>query len=459
MCSCPTIIKNPYVGQNPSKGYNYLHDCVSAYIAVPCGKCRECISTKQDTYSVRAMVEKSRSIPFMLTLTYNEEMCPKMPCVGDVLDNFHYPDYKHVSDMFKRLRVTIARNERIRTLFAEFKKELLYNTNKYVETPEFKYLAVSEFGKQHLRPHFHILLFVRIPSALMNVSRQSVDFQCWVNDVDNFLNDWFKNNWSVNVTTNRKNPQYTKLYTYVRNGKYCTFDFHRIVKTDDLSDDSPVYYVTKYLYKFNEKLDKFRKMVFAKYKNGEVAEDRFLFFNKVSRMCAKTSNFFGFPFTDSDIKRVRDSIEQSKKNLPCYPVYFDPDGNSHPFPRMWKQRFLTLDDRTHFAYMFDETSNELIDFKYEYTKRLQSADEVERIAHSVETCDDSCDNLCGFCLPPDFLRDYESSSKAATPRFNYNDFGDDIESNFNNDRSTLEYTTKRELRHAQNPEIIILTLF
>ena len=110
MCECPTIIKNPYAGCDPSKGFNYLHDCVSAYIEVPCGKCRECISTKQDTYSVRSMVERSRSIPFFLTLTYDNKHVPRMDSVGDCLDRFAYPDYgrafTHQALKYKDIRLS-----------------------------------------------------------------------------------------------------------------------------------------------------------------------------------------------------------------------------------------------------------------------------------------------------------------------------------------------------------------
>lgn len=458
MCECPTIIRNPYAGCDPSKGYNYLHDCVSAFIEVPCGKCRECIATKQDTYSVRSLVERSRSIPFMLTLTYDQKHVPRMDKCGDVLDDFAYPDYKHVSDMFKRLRRTIDKSPWLSCMFAEPIEEKLYNSDKVVKTPPFKYLAVQEFGKINLRPHFHILLFVRIPSALIKKSRQSVEFQCWCTDVERFLHAWFKHNWAINVGS-KWNPEYETLYTYVRSGKYCTYDFHRIVECDDTPSNSPVYYVTKYLYKFNKKLDKFGKMVFAKYKQGQISEDRFLFFKKKCRMCAKTSNYFGFPFSEDEINRVLRSISQSKSEKPCFPKYYDSDGVSHPFPRTWKPRFLLLDDRTHFAYMFEENTNELIDFQYESRKRIQNTGLVERIAESIQNRDDGVDSLLGWSYTPDKLWNDKGSCEAAETRLDYNDFGDDLESNFYNDRSTCNTSVEEHPGHSQNPEIITLTLF
>ncbi len=458
MCECPTIIKNPYAGCNPSKGYNYLHDCVSAYIEVPCGKCRECISTKQDTYSVRSMVERSRSIPFFLTLTYDNKHVPRMDSVGDCLDRFAYPDYKHVSDMFKRLRRYIEKTDSIRSLFAEELEEKIYNSDKVVKTPPFKYLAVQEYGKINLRPHFHILLFVRIPSAVASSSRQSAMFNSWVTSIEGFLNQWFRRNWAINVGS-KWQPKYETLYTYVRRGQYCTYDFHRIVETDSCPSNSPVYYVTKYLYKFNKRLNKFSKFVYAQFKQGKLSEERLHFFDKVSRMCAKTSNYFGFPMTDDIIERVVRSIHRSKMDYPCFPKYFDSEGVSHPFPRSWKPRFLLLDDRTHFAYMYEENNNELIDYQYESRKRIQNSGMVDWIAENIQSSDDYLDSVLGFSLPPYCLRNYQSGSEATETRIHYDDFGDDLESKFNNDRSTSKCASEEADRHSQNPEIITLTLF
>ncbi len=458
MCECPTIIKNPYAGCDPSKGFNYLHDCVSAYIEVPCGKCRECISTKQDTYSVRSMVERSRSIPFFLTLTYDNKHVPRMDSVGDCLDGFAYPYYKHVSDMFKRLRRYIEKTDYIRSLFAEELEEKIYNSDQVVKTPPFKYLAVQEYGKINLRPHFHVLFFVRIPATVATFSRQSAEFNCWVTSIERFLYGWFRHNWAVNVGT-KWCPKYVPLYNYIRRGKNCTYDFHRIVETDSCSSNSPVYYVTKYLYKFNKKLNNFSKFVYAQYKQGKLSEERLHFFDKVSRMCAKTSNYFGFPLTDECIERVVRSIHRSKIARPCFPMYYDSDGVSHPFPRSWKPRFLLLDDRTHFAYMYEENTNELIDFQYEARKRIQNSRLVDTIASRIQSSDDYLDSVLGFSLPSDRLRYNESRSEATETRLNHDDFGDDLESNFNNDRSTCKCSSEESGRHAQNPEIITLTLF
>ena len=97
-------------------------------------------------------------------------------------------------------------------------------------------------------------------------------FDIWRNNVVSVLGDWFKNNWAVNVGT-RKNPVYKPLYTYIRkrtaSGYQSTFDFHAVVHSDSVDDSSPMYYVTKYLFKPSKHLEKFKKLVFAKYQTVE----------------------------------------------------------------------------------------------------------------------------------------------------------------------------------------------
>ena len=152
MCTCPITIKNPYYGSDPSKGLNYLHDCENAYIQVPCGRCRECISSRQSSYSVRASVEVSHSVPFLLTLTYDNRHVPRFDKCGDVLDGFAYPDYRHLSLLFKKLRNKIERDSFFGSFFASVEEFKLRHNGKTVKIPPFKYLAVAEYGKLHFEP-------------------------------------------------------------------------------------------------------------------------------------------------------------------------------------------------------------------------------------------------------------------------------------------------------------------
>ena len=109
--------------------------------------------------------------------------------------------------------------------------------------------------------------------------------------------------------------------------------------------------------------------------------------------------------------------------------------------------------------MYEENTNELIDFQYESRKRIQNSRLVDSIAERIQSSDDYLDSVLGFSLPPDRLRYNEGGCETTETRFNNDDFGDNLESDFNNDRSTLKRDPEEKGRHAQNPQIITLSLF
>lgn len=92
------------------------------WMTLPCGKCLYCASHKSNDWLTRCLCEMSVSTQtFFVTLTYDNEH--KEPINKDTLQRF-----------FKRLR-------------------------KY--GLEFRYIALAEYGPRTLRPHYHILFFLR----------------------------------------------------------------------------------------------------------------------------------------------------------------------------------------------------------------------------------------------------------------------------------------------------------
>lgn len=392
MCKSPTIIKNPYYGCDPSKGYNYLHDCVSTHIAVPCGHCLDCVQSRQSSFCTRCDLEgfKYRSVPFMLTLTYDDAHIPRMDKCGDVLDDFAYPDWTHVRNMMKRLRHVIERHtdERLCSLFADCDKVLVKGRERVL--PPFKYLFCAEFGRLSLRPHFHALIYVKAKYPV-NDSR----FESWANNVEKILGDWFKVNWAVNIGSIQV-PIYDKLYTFVQRGRRRTFDFHRIVPSDDAPLTSPSYYVTKYLFKPCKQLESFRKKVWYENHLGNLSDARYDEFMTHIRRNLRISKYFGYPFDDEQMERVNFCLSLSVRRKLSSPQYVGSDGKTQVFPH-YLNKFITPDMATHFAYNVKsnnlsdyETIRKSVDDVFEFRR---SEAKLKAFASIIRTTDDCLSDL------------------------------------------------------------------
>lgn len=356
MCKSPTIIRNPYYGCDPAKGYNYLHDCISTHIAVPCGHCLECIQSRQSSFCTRCDLEgfKYRSVPYMLTLTYDDAHIPRMEKCGDILDDFAFPDWTHVRNMMKRLRHVIERrtDKRLCDLFAECDKVIVKGRERVL--PPFKYLFCAEFGRNSLRPHFHALIYVK---AKFDVNDSN--FEPWASNVEKILGDWFKENWAVNIGSTQV-PIYDKLYTFVQRGQRRTFDFHRVVPSPDVPISSPSYYVTKYLFKPCKHLESFRKKVWFENQSGNLSDARFDEFMFHIRRNLRISKYFGYPFDNGQIERLNFCLSLSVRRRLSVPQYIGSDGKTQVFPQYLK-KFITPEMATHFAY--NVKSNNLCDYE------------------------------------------------------------------------------------------------
>lgn len=103
---------------------------IPMYYEVPCGKCVICREKKANEWACRAMCEAqtSMSIPYFVTLTYNNRNRPKEGVIK-----------KHVQDFLKRFRINVER-------YCGFETNI-------------RFYACSEYGKQTKLPHYHLLIF------------------------------------------------------------------------------------------------------------------------------------------------------------------------------------------------------------------------------------------------------------------------------------------------------------
>lgn len=119
---------------------NYQTGQILSTRVVPCGKCLECLQRKSVEWSFRIMQEASLyDKNCFLTLTYNDE---NLPVDGSV-------SRREVQLFIKRLRKSL--------------------------TPlKIRFFACGEYGKQRLRPHYHIIIFNWFPSDCFLCSSHKV---------------------------------------------------------------------------------------------------------------------------------------------------------------------------------------------------------------------------------------------------------------------------------------------
>lgn len=322
-CDSPTLIKNPYYKKDPAKGLNFLHDCKSQYMRIPCGRCSSCVATKQMYILQRFYMQSLNSYVYFSTFTYDDKHLPTLSVNGFTL---RYANFKHFTDLVKRLR----------------------NAN-LLERP-FSYYAVSELGKQRARPHFHCLWFI---------PKYKDDSIMFPYIFEEKLYNILKSQWSINVGSKRS-PVYEPLFTFksiVRHGKVFTnFDTHFVRPVlGTATSESVAFYVMKYLLKGSTHERRLQQALRLNLEPSEYTE----VWNTIKSR-SQSSKFFGYGFNpycsicskrcnnpDPEVlKYIRAGIKRTPKGSP-YPYFFSPlDGSSYPLSPYYQGRsiFYSFDD-------------------------------------------------------------------------------------------------------------------
>lgn len=322
MCVSPIAIKNPLYGSE--YGYDFLKDTSHSHLLVPCGHCDECIRNRQFGYMQRAMVESIYAWPFAIMISYNEEHLPRVTASDG--KHFRYANWKHLQDMFKRLRIhnSFGRN--------------------------FTYLAVSEFGGKRHRPHFHLLLFLE---KLPGDHPDYTPFNLWSLVFKEVLKHW-----SVNVGSD-KNPVYESLLTYRVSRTAAGIRRNYDVQYCDpkLYNGEPMSGVAMYFQKYMLKGDDYVKRLHCALKLNYEPEEAALLW-KIIR--PRSSRSLGFGLADFSGKRspvpnpavldrIKSYISLSRSSGSYFPMFFIPsNGKSLPLSRYYRSRFETIDDRLGF---------------------------------------------------------------------------------------------------------------
>lgn len=243
MCIAPIILENPYFNRGVSFDHDgstshidfggrldYLHNTIDRYISVPCGKCSQCISARQNYYVQRIQMESIRSEIFYFTLTYANRGLKFTDKLGYEIP---YPHYEDIQNLFKRLR-----------------KKLPHPIETFV---------VSEYGEKRKRPHFHGFIAVR--KTDIKEHYRSSHLYCEKVLFKEVLFEW-RRNISLcyspkkgKMVANTRSPHWIKLCDFVFKRNKRTFDLHWVEPIVNHDNDTS-YYVTKYLLKYDERTQK-----------------------------------------------------------------------------------------------------------------------------------------------------------------------------------------------------------
>lgn len=299
MCISPIRIRNPnYRSSNPF-ALKY-RDTSSLMINVPCGRCPDCVSLKQMSFTQRVQMESLESLIFFCTLTYNNDAMPYVETSQGV--RLRYAAVDDVQKMMKRLR-----------------------KHDYFGRP-FRYAAVSERGSRSSRPHFHILFFVqRLPDdnfgSILNLEYlmyHSVMFE-----------------WRRNLGSTRK-PVWQPLFTYhqkmVRGRLNKNFDLHYVNPLSSSNGEMDVaFYVSKYMVKES----KHDASLQSALKLNLPLEEYHKIWNLVkSRTFCSVG--FGYNCSDTISAYIRQCVQDSKA-LSDAPSFYNKDsGQSFPLSRYYK---------------------------------------------------------------------------------------------------------------------------
>lgn len=350
MCLSPFTVPNPYYGHDPSKGFNYLHDCVSQQMTVPCGHCPVCIALKQSYFVQRCQCENFGNYLYFVTLTYNNKSIRKLNVNGYSLK---YADFRDIRLMFKRIR----------------------NNNLFGRP--FRFWCVSEYGGEKHRPHFHMII---------SIPKYDTDNKHSPFLLEKKLHDVILSNWVRNVGSRRK-PVYVPLCTYIVTPKGRTFDCHFIRSEATKEGEADVaFYVSKYMCKYSKYVDSLHSALKLNMDPEEFSEVW-----KLLKPRSVQSRNWADVENPKVIEHVRKGIDYAVKDSTLlYPIFINPvNGSTFPLSPYLKKKFLTLDDAHSFF------------FKYEGDKSVfHHLDEVEKV-QDVDT------KFLKFIQNMDYLSDRE----------------------------------------------------
>ncbi|QCS36391.1 replication initiator protein [Capybara microvirus Cap3_SP_332] len=359
MCTSPLLIKNPncLLGlhdglakslkgitntiKHPQSGFK---DYLSQYIYVPCGKCPECLNSKQNDIIQRVSFEQLTSYEFFCTLTVKPGFLDS--AVLPDSSHYYYLDWSKLDLFFKRLR------------------------NKNIFDGPFKYLAVQEFGHETHRPHFHVLFFIpRLGKDIL------WPYRCVDENFDILSNHQIKSRildeWYINKGSKR-NPQpepLTEFFTYCGRRNF-DFSFVDPKTSQDLAVD---FYASKYALKPDDWLNKKLSYLLYMSYNFYSTKDN-PYYLAYTRMRPRIYMSHQLGCSDSTRRYIeRETLDNICLNYP-YPVIHSPaDGRTYPLSAYFRKKYLPARWYDDMLLYYQRNNMPLATFTHNEDKHRQNA--------------------------------------------------------------------------------------
>lgn len=382
MCLKPNYIPNPWYCSGDRNAFEkkypywFLHDTKSLMMKVPCGVCSECLQARQNEFVQRCYMLGKYCYVLFGTLTYSPMALPSLEVNGF---NLKYADIRDFQLFMHRLR----------------KSKLL---------PEFRYLAVTEYGddkvlktgevrKSKHRPHFHFLIF--IPYLYESKDKTNYDrfkgFE-YAQIVEDFIVS--PCGWSRNFGDN-KDCIYFSNSRFIKSVNSYTYDCHFVTGKED---NKVIYYVTKYVLKFNNYVQRLQSAL-----RLNLTEDEYLRVWKIIRPKLLVSKGLGYKsvqgcdwpaqyvdeLVDNDITEQIDFSAISEKQ-PMINI----EGKQFPLCEYYQKKLMTMKQRVSFhnnrveAGPFDDEyiSEEVVlnDFRSDFEKKENKENSFKKIQKKLE---------------------------------------------------------------------------
>lgn len=322
MCLSPIYIENPYHNRGSlvehkgqkvkvrTKGnFDYLHDTLSQYIKVPCGRCSQCVSLRQGFYNQRIQMESLRSELFYFTLTYANRGLKYTDFDGIKIA---YPEYKDIQNLFKRLRKILPHKIRM--------------------------MVVSEYGTKKKRPHFHG--YIAVSKDDIKTYYRGSYLYC-----EKVLFKEVLANWKRNISDSHKFPVYIDLCDFVVKGRKHTYELHWVQPIRD-HDNDVSFYITKYILKYDDRINKMLYKAKMMAKQDAFSDDPKYSTEDYKKFVSqiKPRAVMSKDFGDYKLPAVSSHIISGLSKCSDYPTFFDVNtGKSMLLSPYYRKKFVDMD--------------------------------------------------------------------------------------------------------------------